>query len=276
MSAGDSLRLALGTLTVLPVPAPRAVDRSTARGAMVAAPVVGLGLGALAALTLAGLDRLGSGPLVPAVLTLGLLAWLTRGLHLDGLADVGDGLGSGRRLDAVLDVMRQPTVGALGATTLLFVVLVQVSALAEATSAGAGPASVLLAVMTGRVAIVFGCAAGVPAARSDGLGAAVAGTVPRVVVAAWVLLLLAVAAAAAFLSEALDGLGALWSVGVGLAVSLAVLVRCVRRLGGITGDVLGAGCEVATAATLVLADRLPGVCRGRRYDPLAGRTACAS
>lgn len=251
MSAGDSLRLAIGTLTVLPVPAPHAVDRSTARGAMVLAPVVGLGLGALAALTLAGLDRLGSGPLVPAVLTLGLLAWLTRGLHIDGLADVGDGLGSGRHGEAALEVMRQPTVGALGATTLLFVVLVQASALADATAAGLGPGSVLLAVMTGRVAIVIGCATGVPAARSDGLGAAVAGTVPRVVVAAWVLLLVGVAAVAADLSGALDRSGALWSVGVGLLVSLAVLGRCVRRLGGVTGDVLGACCEAATAGTLV-------------------------
>lgn len=88
----DGLRFAVGTLSVLPVRVER-VDRQVAGQAMTLAPAVGLLLGLIAGLALLP----PAPPLLGAALALGLLALLTRGLHLDGLADLADGLGSGKR-----------------------------------------------------------------------------------------------------------------------------------------------------------------------------------
>ena len=121
----DSLRLALGTLTAIPVPPPRRVDRSVARGAMLLAPLVGLVLGVVAATVLTLIrvvapdDRsIEAVDLLGAVLALVVLALLTRGLHLDGLADTADGLGVKATGDGAaeqrLAVMRAPDVGAFG------------------------------------------------------------------------------------------------------------------------------------------------------------------
>ena len=95
---------------------------------------------------------------------------------------------------------------------------------------------------------------GVPAARLDGLGAAVAGSVPRGLAVAAVVALVAVAAAlpAAFGEPGLGGHLAAGAV-AGMVAAELVLRRAVRRFGGITGDVFGALCEVATAAALIVA-----------------------
>ncbi|MGH8869382.1 MAG: adenosylcobinamide-GDP ribazoletransferase, partial [Actinomycetes bacterium] len=171
----SGLRLAAGLLTVLPV-GPPAVDRRTAARAMALAPVVGLLLGALAGGTAWVADVSGLGTTVAAVLAVGALVLLTRGLHLDGLADTADGLGCGDR-DRALQVMRASDIGPFGVVTVLLVVLVQVAALAEALGAGRGTVGIAVAVVTGRATLVWACRQGVPAARPEGLGALVAGSV---------------------------------------------------------------------------------------------------
>jgi adenosylcobinamide-GDP ribazoletransferase len=107
-------------------------------------------------------------------------------------------------------------------------------------------AAVVVAWATGRLAIPVACRRGVPAARPDGLGALVAGTVP-VPVAALGANLVAGAAAAATP-------GRWWQGPAVVLVSGAVVVllvrHSVRRFGGITGDVLGAAVEVATTVAL--------------------------
>jgi adenosylcobinamide-GDP ribazoletransferase len=254
VSLGDGVRLAVGTLTVLPVPPPRTVGRDEARTAMLLAPVVGLlVVGAPAAAALVGLDAVDTDPLLAAALAVGLTALLTRALHLDGLADVGDGLASRRPAAGALEVMKRPDIGALGAVLLLLVVLVQVAALAALQRADVGWAAVLVAVVAGRVAIVLGCRRGVRAARRDGLGAAVAGSVPVPAAVAVVGAHLGVSTAllaAVGVVDPVDG----WLVpALGLCPALALLEHCRRRFGGVTGDVLGACCEAATLATLVAA-----------------------
>ena len=236
-------RLALTTLTVLPL-RPGRVDRSAGRVAMLLAPVVGAVLGAVAGLALAGLVRLGAAPLLAAGLTVGGLALATSGVHLDGLADTADGLGSGAPPARALAVMRSPEVGAFGVATLVLVLLVQTAALAQLAAAGAWAAAGL-GVAVGRVGLVWGCRRGVPAARRDGLGALVAGVVP-----AWACLLwTAVAAAVGLLVEGAAGAAAAVAA-AGLAVALVAHAR--RRLGGVTGDVLGAAGETATLTAWVL------------------------
>jgi adenosylcobinamide-GDP ribazoletransferase len=237
-----------------------APPRAAAAAAMAWAPAVGLLLGLAAAAVLLLADHpLGAGPLTASVLAVGSLALLTRGLHLDGLADLADGLASGKPAPAALDIMRRSDIGALGAVTLVLTLLLQVAALSQAESAGRGrgPAALIAAVVTGRLAITWACRRGVLAARPDGLGAVFAGSVRPAVAAAASAVTLAAAAAAVAISATVAG-GALgWTlplaVAAGLGVALGVQRHAVRRLGGITGDVLGALAEIAVTVTLVVA-----------------------
>lgn len=306
------LRFAIGTLSVFPVRVDH-VDRQVAGQAMTLAPVVGLALGVLAGLPLG----LPVPALLGAALAVGLLALLTRGLHLDGLADLADGLGSGKPADQALDIMKKSDIGPFGVMALVFTLLVQVAALAEA-----GFAALVAACVAGRLTLTWACRPSVPAARPEGLGATVAGTVRPS--APWLVTLAALLASAAFGlsidSHVWDGgpaalareattwftgsdpryltpgvkygdeavlvekylVGEPSTLGVamasryppegvpgnaglglpallalplglltGLAAALLLLRRARRRLGGITGDVLGALVETATAATLV-------------------------
>lgn len=243
-------RLALGLLTVVPAGAVGA-DRRTARDALLLSPLIGLALGLVAWAAGGALHALGLGPLVAAVAAVAALAVATRALHLDGLADLADGLGSGRPAAAALEVMRRSDAGPFGVVTLVLVLLLQVAALARAWELElAGPALVI-GCTTGRLALLLACRTGVPAARPDGLGALVAGVVPPR--AGAVATGLAVVAAGAW--------GAVHDVSHAVAFGLAVAVgicsaallqrRAVRRLGGVTGDVLGALVETATTASIL-------------------------
>uniref|UniRef100_UPI001C8613D8 adenosylcobinamide-GDP ribazoletransferase n=1 Tax=Streptomyces beigongshangae TaxID=2841597 RepID=UPI001C8613D8 len=177
-SWGDGLRFAFGTLTVLPV-AVRRWDRTAARSGMSAAPVAGLAVGLLAAA--AGLLLLvcGASPLLAAVASAAVPAVLTRGLHLDGLADTADGLGSGRPAEDALRIMKQSDIGPFGVITLLFVLLAQVAALSQAYGASwtRGALAAVVSAAAARLALTLAARTGVPPARPEGLGAAVAGTV---------------------------------------------------------------------------------------------------
>jgi adenosylcobinamide-GDP ribazoletransferase len=249
---GDGARLAAGTLSVLPVPAPRLVDRSAAAVAMTLAPVAGALL-ALPAAALAALARAaGAGDLVAAGLALCLLVWTSGGLHLDGLADTVDGLAAGRRDKArALEVMRRGDVGPLGAAALVLVLLLQAAALARALPAW-GPWALPLAAAGGRCTLPVLCARGVPAARSGGLGSAVAGVVPR----ALAVLVPVAVAGAALLAATSARAGATWhapaAVLAGCVAGVLFAGRAASRVGGVTGDLLGAGVETGTAAALVM------------------------
>ncbi|MFG1806504.1 adenosylcobinamide-GDP ribazoletransferase [Streptomyces sp. NPDC049040] len=257
VSAGDALRFAFGTLTVLPARLTR-WDRAAARGGMLAAPLVGVVVG-LAAATCGGLlVALGAGPLLAAVGAVAVPAVFTRGLHLDGLADTADGLGSGKGAEDALRIMKQSDIGPFGVVVLVFVLLAQVASVAACYGHGwvYGGAAALLAAVTARTALVIACRRGVPAARPGGLGAAVAGAVPVWAAVGATVLCTALAAVGGL------GFGGLTAVRCGAAVLFgvasgeALLRRCRGRLGGVTGDVFGAVNEVAgTAALLVLALR---------------------
>jgi adenosylcobinamide-GDP ribazoletransferase len=249
------LRLAVTLLTAIPLPGRRgpepAPSRPVAAAAMYWAPAVGLLAGAVCAAVLWLACRFGhTGPLLGAALAVGTGALLSRALHLDGLADFADGLGSGRPAAAALDIMRRSDIGPFGVVTLVLILLIQVSALARAQSLGRGPEAVVAAAVTARLAITLACRPGVPAARPGGLGALVAGTVS----AAGAAVLAAAAVAAAAWAGIALGLSWVLPAGVaaGLVASLAVTAVAVRRLGGVTGDVLGALAEIAATVCLVL------------------------
>jgi adenosylcobinamide-GDP ribazoletransferase len=261
----DGLRLSVTLLTVIPwrSPEPGRPAPATAGAAMAWAPAVGLLLGVIAAAVLVVADHpLGAGPLTAAALAVASLALLSRGLHLDGLADLADGLGSGKPASAALDIMRRSDIGPLGVVTLVLTLLIQVAALGQAESGGGGrgAAAVITAVITGRLALTWACRRGVPAARPEGLGALVAGTVRPVVAASASLAVLA-----AVISVTAAGARLGWTlplaVVAGLAAAQIVQRHAVRRLGGITGDVLGALAEVATTVALAVAAMGPRALR---------------
>ncbi|MFF1924593.1 adenosylcobinamide-GDP ribazoletransferase [Streptomyces sp. NPDC058221] len=246
------IRFAFGTLTVIPVRVTR-WDRDAARAGMLCAPLAGLAVGVLAAVPGSLLLLFGSGPLLAAVASAAVPAALTRGLHLDGLADTADGLGSGKPAEDALRIMKQSDIGPFGVITLLFVLLAQVAVLQQLYAQGweRGAVAAVVAGVVARLALTLACRGGVPAARPEGLGAAVAGAVPvRGAVAVAVVTVAACAGAGALLGgygapgHALAALAA-------LAAAQLLLRHCVRRFGGVTGDVFGALAETAATVTLV-------------------------
>ena len=257
----SGLRLSVTLLTVIPLRGPAAEPRRAAvAAAMTWAPAVGLLLGSVAAALLVTADRLfGAGPLTAAGLAVAALALMTRGLHLDGLADLADGLGSGQPAAIALDIMRRSDIGPFGIVTLVLTLVIQVGALAHAEGAGGGrgPAALIAAVVTGRLALTWACRRGVAAARREGLGALVAGSVRPAIPAAITLAVLAAATAAVTVSAIVIGEPLGWTlplaVVAGLAAAFVLQRHAVRRLGGVTGDVLGALIETAATVTLVVA-----------------------
>ncbi len=244
----DWWRLAVGTLTAWPVAAPRRVDRRVAGRAMVAAPLAMaptlLALGALAA----ALHAVRAAELLTSVLLLAALVVSCRAVHLDGLADLADGLSASYSRDRALEVMRRGDVGPSGIAAVVLVLLVDAAALASLAGSAGGLALAAVAVLASRHTLTWACVA-LPAARPGGLGATVAGSVHPAAAAVGGVVLLALALGGPYVA------GAPWWSGpaallAALGAAGVVLHRARGRLGGVTGDVLGACVELSLAAAL--------------------------
>lgn len=256
-------RVALNLFTVIPAPVPGEIRKDAAARAVIWLPVVGVLIAVIGAGVLLGVEASGHSPvrrLLAATLAFAVLGLLTGGLHLDGLADTADGLGSRRPADEALAIMRRSDVGPMGVAALLFVVLLQIAALAALPAGWPAAAAFVLAVVTGRVGVVIAAGTSTPSARPEGFGALVAGTTTtRVRVAAISCLLAVVAAAAAGAAGAGAVAGGLALAARGLGATLAGLLAADllrriarRRLGGMTGDVFGAVIEISTAVVLLV------------------------
>ncbi|MFI1162966.1 adenosylcobinamide-GDP ribazoletransferase [Streptomyces sp. NPDC020801] len=252
-SALPGLRFAFGTLTVLPVRVSR-WDRGAARGGMLWAPAAGLVVGAAAAAVGLPALYLGAGPLLAAVATTVVPAVLTRGLHLDGLADTADGLGSAKPAEDALRIMKQSDIGPFGVITLVFVLLAQVAALTRAydDSWARGALAAVVSATAARLALTLAARGGVPAARPEGLGAAVAGVVPVPGAIGVALAVVLAAAAAGAAGGTYTGVLTAAAVIAALAAAELLLRHCTRRFGGVTGDVFGALAETAATTVLVV------------------------
>jgi adenosylcobinamide-GDP ribazoletransferase len=245
-----SWRVALSLFTVIPVSGGGELDEAAAARAVFWLPAVGLLAGAVAAGVMVLVEAGGgSAPrrLLGAAVAVAILGGLTGGLHLDGLADTADGLGSRRPAADALAIMRRSDVGPLGVATLVLVLLIQVTALAAAPRGLPGAAALVLAAVTGRVAVVL--ATGAPAARPGGFGALVAGRTGAAGRAATGALLVCAALLAGW---GIGGWPAAWR-GVLAALAGGLLARTARRrLGGLTGDVFGAIIELSMAVVLLV------------------------
>jgi adenosylcobinamide-GDP ribazoletransferase len=245
----NGLRLAVGTLTALPVRPPARVDQRTARTAVLLAPPATLPLGLAVAATLWLTQLVGVDPLASGFLAVGVLALGTRAFHLDGLADTADGLTSSYDRERSLAVMKSGSVGPAGVAALIVVLGVQVVGFAGLSDE---PVAAGVLVLASRAALALACMRGVPAADGEGLRSAFAGSV------SWPLALLRWVSAAAIAALVFALLEMPWQgVAVGFAIA-TVLVgllirRAVSRLGGVTGDIFGASIELTLATLLVSA-----------------------
>ena len=241
MSVLSGALVAFRYLTILPLPRSRdAGDLGRAAGWF---PVVGLVLGACLALASLAADRVVP-PAVGAVLLVALWAALTGGLHLDGLADACDGLGGGWSRERTLSIMRDVRSGPYGVTAIVLLLGLKAAALASLPESLAWR-TLLLAPVVGRAGpllLVRLC----PPARPEGAGHALGTGARGPALVAGGLVAVVVSGAT------LGGWGGLVLGGAGiLAWGWAAYLR--RRLGGFTGDTLGALVETTEAGVLTLA-----------------------
>ena len=242
----DAFFLALGLFTRLPVPLVEPKPVTFGRSVLFF-PVVGLLLG----LAMAGVGALLWSSLphfVVAGIAVALIAALSGGLHLDGLADTFDALGvsplgdAAARRERMLAVMRDPRMGPIGGAALTLVLLIKVSALSQSTDLVGW---VLVPLLSRWLAGVLFSA--FPYARQEGAGRAWHGTPTGLegLLGSSLIIIVVVFLGPVAIGAVVAGAG----VGFGFAAYMN------RRLGGLTGDVYGAAielCEVATAVALVV------------------------
>lgn len=237
------LAVAFSFLTRLPVPVPAGVGPRDVARSMLVFPLVGAALGGLqAGVGLLLVRALPAAVAAALVVALGTLA--TGALHLDGLADTADGLGGGRDAEHALHIMRDHAVGSYGAAAVGLSLLVK-SAAIGALLGGTGTLGWLpMAGALGRW-IVVPLARLAPQARPNGLGAAVAAHVGRRELGGATVL-------AGALALGLGGVRGAAAMAVVALAGAALAALCRRRVGGVTGDTLGAAAELAEALALVL------------------------
>ncbi|ANY05191.1 adenosylcobinamide-GDP ribazoletransferase [Pseudonocardia sp. HH130630-07] len=256
------LALAVSWLTVLPVRVrtttggdlPAGVPAAALRWAPVVGLLGGLGAGAL----LLGLLAAGTAPLVAGLLVVGAGALATRGMHVDGLADTADGLGSYGPPERALRIMADGGAGPFAVVTLLVVLGTRAAALAQLGTAApvAALTACALAAATGRAGFCWVARRGTPAARPGGLGATVAGSQPAWVAPLWWLALAGVATGVVVATGPAPAPAGAAAVGGAVLLAAALVAGLAahtrRRFGGTSGDVLGAAAELGNTAVLVV------------------------
>ena len=246
LQARDVL-IAATLLTRLPVRLPNEEVAARISASFWAFPLIGVGVGLAAGAAFAALSSLGVAVGAAAAVGLAVQIWITGGLHEDGAADMADGFGGGADKFRVLEIMRDSRIGTYGAITLVLLLLTRWSALVNVAPLE-GVAALVVAGAASRAAVV-GLMWAAPPARSDGLSALVGrpddqSALIAVSIGLGLTLILGVAVA---------GAGALAAVLVGGAAVWTVGILAVRRIGGQTGDILGAAqqaCEVAMLIAL--------------------------
>jgi adenosylcobinamide-GDP ribazoletransferase len=237
-----ALSAAFGFLTRLPVPRAQ-VDAATFARSLVWFPWVGAAIGACQALFAFTVGAHLS-PLLCATLLVALSAAITGALHVDGLADLFDGLGGGRGdRERSLAIMRDSRIGSFGALALCLVVIAKVAAIEPLLGRGQWPA--LVAAPVAARAAAVGLIVAFPYAREQGLGSAFREHA-RVRHA-----IAALAFACALVAFVAPGLFIPLAATLVFTTLLGAFVS--RRLSGLTGDVYGAAIELSELAFLILA-----------------------
>lgn len=226
---------AIQFLTVLPLPALLVIsERDLGRSAPFF-PVIGLGIGAIAACLDYGLRHILPVPAASVLVIIFLLA-VSGALHMDGLADTADGFFSSRPRQQILEIMRDSQTGPMGVMAIVCVLILKV-ALFASVPASARWWVLLLTPLTGRSALLIHMAV-IPYARPQGGLASVFYTHRNRLYLIWAVIAPALAGWFA------GGIAGLSSAMAAMFFSLLFAIYVHRKIGGSTGDTLGAACEL--------------------------------
>lgn len=231
-TVGHDLCSAFALLTRLPVPdhAPRGASAAWAW------PLVGAVLGMLAAMALAIARSIGLPDGVAAAVALATLAVMTGALHEDGLADTADGFFGGQSRERRLEIMKDSHIGSFGTLALILVTLARWSALSALCATGGATVALVATGALSRAPMVA-LMAGLPNARSTGLSRTVGRPGRNTAILA--------AGLACLVGVLAVGWTTLW-LALGLvALALGISAVALRKIGGQTGDVLGASQQLA-------------------------------
>ncbi|MBI1774896.1 MAG: adenosylcobinamide-GDP ribazoletransferase [Proteobacteria bacterium] len=243
----DELLIAALFLTRLPIRREGAIPDGALAEAARAFPVIGAGVGLVGGLAFAIALYLNLPPLAAGFLVVATTTALTGALHEDGLADSADGLIGGDTTERRLEIMRDSQTGVFGVLALVFTVGLRAAALASLPQAMA--AAALIAAHAASRALLPAVMIHLEPARTDGL-AADAGR-PSETSMRWSLAIGAVVALAS-----LGVVSAVLALAAALAVVAAMARLARRRIGGYTGDVLGACQQLAEVVMLLVAAAL--------------------
>lgn len=249
----DDLKVSLLFLTRIPWPGRSAISGEPELLPLAPAtrffPVIGMITGAIGALVLMAADWVQLPALATALLALASIAIATGGLHEDGLADTADGIGGGADRLARLEIMSDSRIGAYGVLALIFTVFLKAAGLAALGAADGALALFAAAAVSRGILPLF--MRTMPYAKESGLAAA-AGKPEFNPVAVSLL----ITAAILFLS-----FGFWISVGVVLAIAIVTGVIAwwvMQRLGGQTGDVLGAIQQISELVVILFIAAVSG------------------
>ena len=235
-----SLRLAAMFLTRVPLPSIQGRVPPVA-AAVPWFPTVGLAIGACTGAAYLGAREL-FGVAVAAGLAVAIGAAITGAFHIDGLGDTADAFGGGTTKDRRLEIMKDSRLGTYGVTAVVLAIVLQVAALSS-LDAAQGFAGLLVAHSLGRSAALW-VMVGMSPARRDGLGVDYLDDLPigRTLIGS------AVGVAASLV--AFGPWGGLMVAAVSIG-AMAVAALSQRKIGGVSGDVLGAAEQVAEVAVLL-------------------------
>lgn len=243
-----NLAAAFRFLTILPLPGFFGCAGDDLRGALPWFPLVGLVLGGVAAAAGWLLWQFLPVPVAAVMLTF-LLISFSGAMHLDGLADSADGFFSARRREEMLVIMRDSRIGVMGVAAVVLLLLLKVACLGSMSPAAAVRACLLMPI-AGRCALVL-LTCLLPYVRTEGGLATTlyAGRSP------WTASL--ALAALVLLGHAFLGPAGIIAAAASILAVLLFTAYCRRKIGGATGDTLGAACELAevsVAFTLASSD----------------------
>lgn len=207
-------------------------------------PLVGILLGAVVAALSCGVNVLFPA-LLASVLVVVALIGVSGGLHMDGLADTADGFFSSRPRERILEIMKDSHTGAMGVIAIVCVICLKIAALASVPTGLWWP-TIFLMPLAGRCALVIHLAV-LPYARAGGglCSVFVQNRLKSDVL--WALLALGVAGWFA------AGFRGVIAAGCVVLVTLVFSFWCKAKIGGFTGDTLGAACELAELVPALVA-----------------------
>ncbi|MDD5465124.1 MAG: adenosylcobinamide-GDP ribazoletransferase [Candidatus Omnitrophica bacterium] len=248
----SSFLLAIQFLTILPLGEKKFSPEKLA-WALIYFPIVGLFLGAILAGLNICLSSLGISALAVNIILVIALVILTRGIHLDGLADTTDAFLSGKGKEETLEIMRDPHIGVMGALSLISILILKIGLLSS-VSAAVKPAALMLMCISGRWSAVLSIYL-FPYARQEGKA--------KVFIEGMSLKIFIISAIIVIICAAIV-------LNIAGLVVLLIVSGCAYIIGrficskieGVTGDTLGAVIELTEVITLLIICIGQGVVNG--------------